>query len=141
MNIPPRQLLLLDTNVIVYLLRQKQKGKELEAKYQLSKREEKPLYSTITEGELFGLVKGWNWGDEKLDNMKALLTELVRVEVSHPEIVEKYAELYYEAKKSGNTTGENDLWIAATALAANAWLITCDTDFNWMSGKFLTILN
>lgn len=38
-----------------------------------------------------------------------------------------------------HNTGENDLWIAATAKATGAVLLTCDDDFAWMSPRLLRV--
>jgi len=35
--------------------------------------------------------------------------------------------------------GKNDLWIAATAKVADAILITIDSDFNHLNGKFIQV--
>ena len=88
---------------------------------------------------MLALARGWGWGQSKMAQLHALLVELVRVDAGMREIVEAYAELYYEATRSGNARGENDLWIAATAQATGAALFTCDTDFAWMHPDHLTV--
>ncbi len=40
---------------------------------------------------------------------------------------------------SAVTMGKNDLWIAATAKVANAVLITIDSDFNHLNGRFIQV--
>ena len=61
-----------------------------------------------------------------------ILSELVRVDVGSHDIVLAYADLYEADQSGGHNTGENDLWIAATAKVAGAVLLTCDGDFCWM---------
>lgn len=45
-----------------------------------------------------------------------------------------YAQLKREAEKQGTSVAENDLWIAATALALDAILVTSDSDFQRVQG-------
>ncbi len=141
MSIPPGQLVVLDTNVIVDVLRNNQRGQFIEATYQLTKRIERPLFSTVTEGEILGLAKApkWKWGASKLQTLHEMLDQLVRVDAGLPDVVESYSDLYAASFASGNTTGENDLWIAATAKAANAVLLTQDTDFDWIPKSLVNV--
>lgn len=133
MSIRPNQLIILDTNILVHWVRLDRTGEHLQQHYHLDLRLERPLFSTITEGEIRGLAKCWNWGESKLDKVEEILNELVRLEAGLPEIVAAYARLYFEDQRQGQNTKQNDLWIAASAVAADAVLLTCDRDFEWMS--------
>lgn len=42
--------------------------------------------------------------------------------------------------RSAIVMGKNDLWIAATAVAANAVLITTDKDFDHLNNVFLRVI-
>lgn len=136
MTLPAHQLILLDTNVVIHLARNDRTGAHIESIYSLTKRREKPLVSTVTEGELWGFALYRRWGDRKLERLRKLLSEFVRVEAGAPEIVMAYAEIYADGEANGNPCGkqQNDIWIAATAKAASAILLTCDRDFDWMDG-------
>ncbi len=138
MSIAGGKLLLLDTNVLVHLARDDATGQAIEARFSLTARPERPLVSTVVEGEMLGLARYWNWGEKKLAGLRELLAELVRVDAGLNEIVEAYAELYAEGQSKGEPCGENDLWIAATAKATGATLLTCDTDFDWLDGIHIT---
>jgi predicted nucleic acid-binding protein len=133
------QLLVLDTPVIVHLVRNKATGQAIEAQYSLTARRERPLLSTVVEGEILGLGRLWGWGEEKAQALRKLLANMVRVDAGLPEIVATYAALYCEATRSGRPRGENDLWIAATACATGAALVTCDADFAWLHPMHLTV--
>lgn len=139
MTIDPGRSVLLDTTVLVHLARNNATGKAIEAQHHLSKRPERPLISTIAEGEILGLARSWNWGKGKLQVLRDMLAQLVSVEAGLPEIVETYAVLYAEATRAGKPCGENDLWIAATAKVLRAELLTCDKDFLWLSPQHLTV--
>jgi len=47
---------------------------------------------------------------------------------------DQYARLRHEADSRGTPMGHNDLWIAATALALDATLVTTDSDFAQCQG-------
>lgn len=130
MNLPANRLILLDTSVVVHLARNSPTGKELERRYGLSQRPERPLVSTVTLGEIRSMALCWKWGAGKMEALDRLLSEFVSVEAGLPEIVRQYAELYCFCTKNGLPRGENDLWIAATAKVVNAVLFTCDKDFD-----------
>jgi len=143
LNIPPGKLIVLDTNVLVDVLRNNEYGKHIANEYGLTTRPERPLFSTVTEGEILGLAKSpkWKWGHKKLSDLQNLLDQLVRIDAGLPEVVNVYSDLYAASFDTGHPTGENDLWIAATAKATNSVLITRDKDFDWMTDAGLWISN
>lgn len=59
--------------------------------------------------------------------------------ISHPTIIDAYVELDLFARshpQGARQMGKNDLWIAASALAANAQPLTTDKDFEYLlSGR------
>ena len=132
-------LVLLDSTVLVHLLRGDATGRWIEDAYHLTSRRDRPLLSTVAEGEVRGLALGWGWGSRKLDELERLLQQLVIVEAGLPAIVHCYAELYVEATRGGHPAGENDLWIAATAMVTQAELFTCDQDFGWLNAVHLPV--
>jgi len=139
MSLPSGRLLLLDTCILVHLVRDDAEGKRLESRYWLSRRGERPLISTITEGEIRGLALGWGWGPQKLQELDRLVGELISLPPATRDIVDAYAMLYHDATRRGHAAGENDLWIAATARAVGAVLLTVDKDFDWMHPDYVTV--
>jgi tRNA(fMet)-specific endonuclease VapC len=138
-SISPSDLVALDTNTLVHWVRQDSTGRHILRQYQLQDRVDRPLFSSVVEGEIRGLAKCWNWGANKLKRLDDILSELVRVDAGLREVVLAYADLYAEDQSGGHNTGENDLWIAATAKATGAILLTCDADFRWMDSKTLRV--
>jgi len=138
-SIGPDDLLILDTTILVHWVRQDRTGQYLKSTYALDERSERPLFSTISEGEIFGLAKCWRWGEAKLAALGTLINELIRFEVSLPEVIEAYSELYFEDQRVGRSTGENDLWIAASAKVTGAILLTCDKDFLWLNPSLIRV--
>ena len=49
-------------------------------------------------------------------------------------VADVYARIKYDAERTGSQVAENDLWIAATALANGATVVTSDADFGRVSG-------
>lgn len=47
---------------------------------------------------------------------------------------DRYALVKWEAQRSGTPLEENDLWIAATAVSADAVLVSTDSDFERVHG-------
>jgi tRNA(fMet)-specific endonuclease VapC len=139
MTLGGNELIALDTNTVVHWVRQDANGKRILAQYGLDRRQERPILSSIVEGELRGLARCWNWGAAKLKRLDDIFGELVRVDAGHADIVLHYANLYFEDQQGGHNTGENDLWIAATAKATGATLLTCDGDFAWMSPRLVSV--
>ncbi len=86
-----------------------------------------------------GLALYWGWGARKLAVLDKLLGELVTVDAGLPEVIAAYAELFAEAMRAGHPAGENDLWIAATAMVTQAELFTCDRDFAWLHPAYLAV--
>lgn len=139
MTLRPNDLISLDTNVLVHWIRQNDTGIQLRDTYRLHERTDRPIYSTIVEGEIRGLASYWKWGGEKLVALDKLLAELVRVDVGLPDVVKAYAEIFAADQAGGHNTGQNDMWIAATTKAAGAVLLTCDGDCVWMNPGLVTV--
>ena len=61
------RLILLDTTVLMDLLRDTATGKKINAAYKLMSRPEKPLLCSVVEGEILGLAKNLGWGEHRLE--------------------------------------------------------------------------
>jgi tRNA(fMet)-specific endonuclease VapC len=125
--IGPDELVLLDTGVLLHLLRGKALGRKIEKDYNLSKRPERPLISVVTVGEILAIARRQNYGKEKLDTLDQILKDTVIVDVRRP-IADRFAELLTIQQAIGQPIGENDTWIAATAKATDSTLLTTDKD-------------
>jgi len=125
-----RDLLLLDTNVVIHLIRANEVGQRIDQQFGLRQRPDRPLLSVVSVGECLSLARLWRWGTKKERDLESLLRELVIVDVNTREVLDSFAEFHSWTRLQGRLIGDNDLWIAATAAAANAHLITTDTDFD-----------
>ena len=71
--------------------------------------------------------------------MEFLLGYFDEVPIEGWEIVELYAVMDSDLVRRGHVAGENDLWIAASAIQHDETLLTMDKDFDRMSRTFLTV--
>jgi len=127
--IPGDGLVLLDTGVIIHLIRNKSMGQRVLAALRFDERPERPLASRVSLGESLALAQLWSWGPEKKERLQDLLSEVVLVDLSFGRIPERYGDMAIFAQRGGHAIGQNDLWIAATAAEAGAHLVTTDNDF------------
>jgi len=136
------ELLLLDTNVLVHWARRDAIGRWLEAEYRLRSRTERPLLSTVVEAEVRAIAAHAGWGERRLRQLAAVLDEMVRIEIDRPAIIDAYAALYCVAHSQGRAIwqkNQNDLWLAATAHATGAVLVTQDADFDFLHPEHITV--
>jgi tRNA(fMet)-specific endonuclease VapC len=129
--------ILLDTSVVVHLARGNEIGQAMDRAYGLRERKERPLLSIVSVGELLSLATQWNWGEKKVQQLRELVGELVILDLQRQPILERYAAIDSYCKKNGLVIGNNDAWIAATAAAAGAMLLTNDRDFDPLDPQFL----
>lgn len=125
-----RSGLLLDTGIVVLLCRGGDAGNKLDATYALTTRRDVPFLSVISVGELLAFARNASWGGRKETRLRDLLANLVIVDVNREPVLNAYADLSAHLKRAGRPMGQNDVWIAATARATGATLLTIDTDFD-----------
>lgn len=113
---------LVDTNVIIRVL----KGHtEL---FSLFDEMETLYVSSITIGELmYGAALSKNKEDNSQNYMS--FCQQMNIIVPDEEVSRHYGKIKAQLKKDGRPIPENDIWIAATAMAGNLTLITEDKDF------------
>jgi tRNA(fMet)-specific endonuclease VapC len=96
----------------------------------------------VSHGELKTLAVRNGWGHTKQDALAAALNSLVTINVDNESIVDAYVRIE-EACRSlpggERKMGQNDMWIAATALVSGLALITTDKDFNHLNGRVITV--
>jgi tRNA(fMet)-specific endonuclease VapC len=138
--IPSGALVLLDTNVLVHLVRGKAVGQQIDTDYALSLRPDRPLISFVSMGEAKALGLKLGWSKPKLDRLDQLLRQLVIVNINAGDILDRYAEIDHYSEKvvrPARRMGKNDVWIGATAAATGAWLITTDNDFDHLTPRYI----
>jgi predicted nucleic acid-binding protein len=137
-----RRVFLLDTNVLVALVRGNELGTRIDAAFGLRAARTRPLVSIVTHGEVRVLARWNRWGERKLAILDRALANLVTVDINHPKVVDAYVaiDLHSRGLDTGaRNMGKNDLWIAACAKAASATLLTTDRDFEHLDGGLVEV--
>jgi tRNA(fMet)-specific endonuclease VapC len=131
-----QRLYLLDTNVVLALVRGKELGSHIEATFGLNVSRCRPLISVVTHGEVRVLARRNDWGNVKLAVLQAALDGMVTIDINVTEVIDAYVsiDLYSQTHSDGaRNMGKNDLWIAACAKATGATLLTTDRDFDHLA--------
>ena len=115
---PASQLFLLDTSVIIHLVRGAEVCQRILRSYDLIHCQPRPLVCVVSLAEVRVLAAVNHWGERKRQALERTLQSLVVVDIharQHP--------------MGARHMGKNDLWIAACAAAADAFLLSTDDDF------------
>lgn len=128
MKLAGRQLLL-DTNVLVHLIRGGTPGSTLEDTYAIRDRRPRAIVPIVVKGEIKSLAQQLSWGADKVAALNAVLNQLPAADISAEVVLEAYATIDSTSRKAGHKLGKNDAWIAAIAKAQGAVVVTTDKDF------------
>lgn len=147
---------LLDTNILVHLVRQTPTLYPILDALQIFKNDNQVFISIISVGEIRAFSKLNKWGlvkTQQLDHILSILGIVPIVENSENgiDITLIYAQIdaYSQGKDeinrlpkgmSARNMGKNDLWIAATARVLEATLLTTDKDFEHLNDVFLSVV-
>jgi tRNA(fMet)-specific endonuclease VapC len=131
-------LYLLDTNILVRLIRQDSFGQYLNTTYSFLTTDPRPLISVVTDGEIRSLAHQWRWGRQKKEQMRFLVGFFRRAPIDDV-VLETYALMDAYSETIGKPMGKNDVWIAAAAFAYDAHLVTTDHDFTHLTPVFITL--
>jgi tRNA(fMet)-specific endonuclease VapC len=126
---------LLDTVIILQIIRNNDVGAVIDWTFHISEHWEDFFVAAITVGELLTLTRRNNWSGKK----RLLLDQVLRnVQVLNhltQPVIESYTELSLTATKRGRSIGQNDLWIAAFAKTYDMVLLTLDHDFDGIENE------
>lgn len=128
---------LLNSNILVHYVREDRLAAWIEQRYSLLSTPRQPLISLVVEGELRALALQFGWGERRLQRLEHLLDHLVKVPLEFEGVIDAYARIDFHAHRTGRPVGENDMWVAATANATGARLLTTDRDFDSLAPQFL----
>ena len=137
------KLFLLDTGIILGFVREAPWATRTYAEYDLRNPEAMVVTSVICQGELLALAEKRGWGETKRVKLARTLSRMPTLDINKQPILNAYAliDAWTHGKpvasprnasppKPARPMGKNDLWIAATAHASDAVLLTTDTDFD-----------
>ena len=88
--------------------------------------------SSISVGELMYGAELSKKSDFNRDNYFCFC-EQMKVLYPDLEVAKNYGKIKASLKAKGRPIPENDIWIAATALTANLFVVTADSDFTYIS--------
>lgn len=141
------KLFLLDTGVMLGFVRGAPWAITVHAEHDLGNPETIAMTSVICRGELLALSEKRGWGEENRTKLAKILNRVPTLDINKPPILKAYAliDAWTHGKpvasprnalppKPARPIGNNDLWIAATAHASDAILMTTDTDFDHLDG-------
>jgi len=140
----------IDTSVLLHYIRGKEKFELIEAEVKLLNGQSLPIISSVTLGEINGFIQRRKWGNAKIERFQNMLKKIFIVDIAaqDKDLIEAYATIWNYSKNTlpgkplGKSIGiqHNDVWIAATAKAANAILVTTDRDFDHLDKTFISVL-
>jgi len=143
---------LLDTNVVIHLVRNSDKGQTVATDLELFAAEQSLFISAVTKGELLSFAKQSQWGSPKMTRLKQILDGLNCVPlIGDSPLLDAYADIdaFSQGKHpdyapppgfSARNMGKNDLWIAATAFLLDVALVTTDQDFDHLHPNFIQVI-
>jgi len=144
--------ILLDTNILIHLVRGNAITQQVK-NYVGGIAEPQLFVSVVNIAEAESLVVQWSWPNDKVEKLKKLISSFIAIDIeqNNSELLEAYVSIdaYSQGKANApngqplNDTsrnmGKNDLWIAATAFAMDAELLTTDGDFNHLDKSFFSV--
>lgn len=134
---------MLDTNVVLALLRGNALGSSIDQAFGLSASLHRHVVSIVTAAELLVLADRYEWGEKKRAALEQALENLVVLPVDGKDLLQAYVRISaadHSAAGGSRNLGKNDVWIAATALLAGMPLLTTDKDFCFLHDNLLQIM-
>lgn len=127
---------LLDTGILLALMRGGALARAIEASYALRTSPAAPLISVVSEGEMHSLARQFRWGASRWRQLRVLLQQFPPLPLETPGVIDAYGEIDHYSLVVGRPMGKNDVWIAATARVTGATLLTLDRDFDHLDPHF-----
>jgi predicted nucleic acid-binding protein len=128
---------LLDTNIILALVRGNDLGRYVDATYGLTSGTRAFFVSVVSVGELFALANKFRWGPPKRSALDAAMAAFVVLDVNPLSVLKTYGDIDAASDAAGRPMGKNDVWIAATAKVSDATILTTDKDFDHLHGAWV----
>jgi len=126
---PPIGAIVLDTSAVLHIIRGKETGQQIEKASDIWNRSARPLIAIVSHGEARAFAMYRKWEGDKLRALKGLLGFSVVVDIRNEAVLDQFAQLHGYTVSKGIKLSDNDIWIAAVTIAADATLVTTDGDF------------
>jgi tRNA(fMet)-specific endonuclease VapC len=135
----PSAQLVLDTNILLHLLRGRADGQQLEQRYQIAARNPRAVVPAVVRGEIKALAYKFGWDSAKHARVDEMIAKLPIVDITPMPIVDAYARIDCFSHQRGVSMGKNDLWIAAAAQVLEGVLLTTDRDFDHLPPEMVRV--
>ena len=125
---------LLDTNIVLFIVRAHALVAELEARFALFTGRNRHLISYVTLAEIRVLGQVGGWGENRWATLERVLKSCEVAPIYGQYTLENYITVDTFSRFQGRDMGsKNDIWIAATAISYEATLLTTDKDFDHLT--------
>ena len=138
-----KQSYVLDTNILLALIRGKTLGESIDSAYDLKANLQRHVVSIASQAELFVLADRNKWAQAKRDAVNFMFQNLVVLPIDGEALLNAYVKVARADaawQKGSRNMGKNDIWIAATAVSSGLPLLTTDKDFTFLHGIFMQVL-
>lgn len=138
---------LLDTNLLLGFIRQTAWALWTREAFNLGDQEVMAFTSVICRGEILALAEKNGWGSKRRTRLEGVLNRMPTLDINRPAVLDAYARIdaWTHGKPANSpqdappprpavSMKQNDLWIAATAHASGATLLSTDKDFEHLDG-------
>ena len=136
------QSYVLDTNVLLALIRGKSLGLSIDRAFGLRANLQRHVVSVVSQAELWVLADTNSWSEAKRNAVQVMFDNLVVLPVDGQALIDAYVEISRADAnwpEGARNMGKNDIWIAATALHTGLPLLTTDKDFRFLDGGLLQV--
>ena len=135
-------LYVLDTRLVVHVVRGSQIGKAADKRFALRTRPERPLISVTTVAEVrrAAATLAKRWTPEQVAQLDALLAEFSWVNINSRVVQDAYVRIGSTLDNALETIPDRKLWVAAVASATNAALLTYDTDYQRIPSHMVNVV-
>lgn len=137
------QSYLLDTSVLLALIRGKALGTHIDQAFGLRASLHRQVVSIVTQAELLVIADVRQWGSEKRATLERALDNLVVIPIDGASLLQAYVSVSAAGRNAvggARNMGKNDIWIAATALHTELPLLTTDKDFRFLHDDLLQVM-
>ncbi|MDX2304327.1 MAG: type II toxin-antitoxin system VapC family toxin [Microscillaceae bacterium] len=142
---------LLDTSVIVHLIRNSPTWQKIKQIHHLDQEEHHYFISVVSVGEILSFSRRNKWQEKKIKELDRILAKFDVLDINVDEVLLRYADIdtFSQGKDedkslpqglSARNMGKNDIWIAATASVIQAHLLTLDKDFDHLHQVFFEVI-
>ena len=128
--------------MLLSLVRGKELGDQIDRSFGLRAALYRHSVSIVTHGEIRALAGRNSWNEEKKGVLAAALNNLITLNIDNESVVDAYVKITETCRSATGgerTMGQNEMWIAATALVSGLPLITTDKDFDHLNARLLQV--